>query len=179
MIKIIVTLIALISYVNSQCGATVPYTNTDCLKLSDSNNYCCFTYNGINSKQCVTVGIASFIPTANPTLDCGVGAGTLITHFANTKTYVNPAQTGNSQYAQAALGPACGPMYPGKAEDCSPFSTMENSCCYYEIDGKTGCNSLGKRYVGTTTYGVVKVTCNECFLKFSSLVIFLIAIILL
>ena len=61
----------------------------------------------------------------------------------------------------------CGKYQPSKKEDCTDYSEISNSCCYFKHpNGKKACFHIGRKYIGdfkekTTEINGVSVT-YEC-----------------
>lgn len=181
-ILIILNLCRINTQTASQCTSASPNMNADCLSLSSSNLFCCYqTNDGETSKKCVSsdksLPITSTFTSGgvNYYLDCGVGAGT------NTPTGSYNTLNVKNQFINANTlslpNLPCGVFNPVYLYQCSDFSQMQNSCCFYQSGSSTGCYWLGTKFVGNSTFTGGQIQCAGSYAKTG--LYFMIAIILL
>lgn len=74
-------------------------------------------------------------------------------------------------------GSTCGKFNPMKLEDCSISSTERHSCCFYNINNKTGCYYIGDKFYGNYTKSTFPLLCGGGFINsklFSYLILLII-----
>ena len=109
-----------------------PVSRNDCFKASSSSYYCCFNS---NNNKCISIqknklGNLSF-------LDCGI------------------SEENYGKYEFGEYHPkmdfdigfqTCGTQSPKKVKDCTEYSELSNSCCWFKKGDKTACFSIGKKH---------------------------------
>lgn len=121
---------------NSNCnGITNPNNRYDCLKFSTSNVLCC--YKSENSPSCEEKNFSELKNLKN-TIDCGV-VDNRVGEYEFSIYHPNLSGQKNIGFQ------TCGAKKPKKKKDCTNYSQLTNSCCYFSGD-VTGCYSIGKKY---------------------------------
>jgi hypothetical protein len=175
---IILTILASIAVIKSQnaCTSIKPNQPSDCLIQTDTNNYCCYRTDDLQtSKSCVYISKSAYTPSqyflngVGYNQDCGVSAqgrpvNTGVTFYnttlpANATSLVLPYQT-------------CGISNPVYSADCTNYSVLGNSCCYFQKGLATGCYWLGQRFVGNATVADYAITCSAYFMSFKFVLLF-------
>ena len=161
-------LISIIQIIKSNdcVNESTPITRYDCLKHSTSNERCCFSNS--NSK-CTLVKFEEL--SKNEGLDCG--AKDLVYQEYDFSQY-HPNQDSVSSQINFI---SCGKLKPSKKSQCTKYSQITNSCCFFRTTGGQACFAIGKKYTGPnkkmTVAGDVTYECNSCFLKISLIFLFL------
>lgn len=175
---IILTILASISLIKSQnpCASTKPDQPSDCLVQSDSSNYCCYVTNDLQTaKSCVYMAKSAYTPSqyflngVGYNQDCGLSAqgrpvNTGVTFYNTTlpskpTSLILPYQT-------------CGISNPVVSTDCSNYSILGNSCCYFQKGLATGCYWLGQRFVGNATVADYAISCSANFMSLKFVLLF-------
>ena len=136
--KIFITFLLLFFFViicNKTCEEVEAQNRNDCFSRSNSSYYCC--YKSSNSKvSCETVPKSNL--TQNYFLDCGVSED-------NYEEYEFGEYHPKQEFKDIGLQ-TCGKMNPKKKQDCTDFSEINNSCCYFtNKEGQKACFSIGRR----------------------------------
>lgn len=125
------------------CGSYLPNGIGSCTIYNTPDQHCCllttFT-NDLTSTLCYPIPFSQYLAlkgqiTLNGysyTIDCGEGLGAICGNVPNPLSY----------------------------KDCSQFSTVANSCCYYEYLSDTGCVWLGQPYLGELSTNGIKLICS-------------------
>ena len=108
----------------------------DCLKFSTSNKLCCYNPKG----SCEEVDFSK-LKNKSETLDCGVVDNRVGEYEFSI---YHPNLSGQNKVGFQT----CGAKKPKKAKDCTKYSQLTNSCCYFIIDGEKVCYSIGKKFSG-------------------------------
>ena len=147
------------------CSEVKPRINTDCHTKTDSKNLCCLVTNDAGNANVCQSQTRNIISTTNSTfktnninysLDCGVGAFIKNSNLGGSfpVSYYYP------NYNKLVLPiQQCGSVNPIKRDDCSSFSAIGNSCCFYTKSKDTGCYYLGTKYAGNATYAGINIDC--------------------
>jgi hypothetical protein len=153
-----------------QCGSIIPNVNNDCLIASDSNYYCCYrTDDNQKSKSCTPILRSSYTPSQyfidgnGYNLDCGANANN---NSGNTK-FTNKNNLALPMYT-------CGKTNPIIVSDCSDFSMVGNSCCYFKNGLRTGCYWLGQSFSGSANLTTYDITCSSGLIGMNMMLIFLV-----
>ena len=141
------------------CESTKPSNRYDCLKLSSSNKHCCFK--SVND-NCSSIDDLTKIEEG---YDCGIVKGS-VGEYEFSIYHPIPSD-------DIGIGfQTCGAKKPKKKKDCTDYSQLTNSCCYFEGKGKKGCYSIGKKYSGpneeisaSINNVAIKYECNGKFLN--------------
>lgn len=156
-----------LNFIKSQdsysCLSTQPELNSDCHAKSNSNSLCCYLVSQASSgKRCAWIKNSEFKNTTlvlndiTYSVDCGSGAGSnALTGFYNFKPYEQPQTPLNLPMVP------CGVIRPNTLRDCSDFSEMTNSCCFYSSSVGTGCYYIGRKYVGRNSFNNMTVECSS------------------
>ena len=142
------------------CDGKSASNRYDCLKLSSSNKLCC--YDGKNCQQ------INDLKENTGNLDCGIVKGS-VGEYEFSIYHPIPSD-------DIGIGfQTCGAKKPKKKKDCTDYSQLTNSCCYFETkedNKKKGCYSIGKKYSGpneeisaTINGKNIKYECNGNFLN--------------
>jgi len=122
---------------SSSCGEENPTNRNDCLKASTSNKLCCYDH---SKKQCEVIKYSE-LKELDENIDCGVVNNNVGEYeFSIYHPYFS------SQYNRDYQ--TCGSKKPKKAKDCTKYSQLTNSCCFFDINGEKGCYSIGKKFSG-------------------------------
>ena len=66
---------------------------------------------------------------------------------------------------------SCGKLKPSKKSQCTKYSQITNSCCFFKSGGGQACFYIGKKYTGPhkkmDMNGDVSFECSSMFLKLS------------
>ena len=117
---------------NENCtNATGELNRNDCFILSDEKNYCCFNY---SSKGCTPVTKENF--QNKYTLDCGISEDNFGEYEFGE---YHPKQAFETGFQ------SCGKNNPKTAKDCTDFSEINNSCCYFTKGNQKGCFVIGRK----------------------------------
>ena len=117
---------------NEECTEVKDISDrNECFILSDSKNYCCYHY---SSKKCALVPKENF--KNNYTLDCGISEDNFGEYEFGE---YHPNQTFDIGFQ------SCGKKNPKTAKDCTDFSEINNSCCYFIKDNQKGCFAIGRK----------------------------------
>ena len=161
----LICLFNIIKNQNQNCSAIRPNSRYDCFEYSTSNTRCCL--NQLNSR-CVEVNITQSYST---NYDCG--AKDAVYQEYDFSQYHPTPETVSDQINYIA----CGKIKPSKKSDCTKYSQITNSCCFFRTTGGQACFAIGKKYTGPnkkmTVAGDVTYECNSCFLKISLIFLFL------
>ena len=138
---------------------TNPSNRYDCLKLSSINKHCCFKSVNVNCK------LIDDLSNIDEGYDCGIVKGS-VGEYEFSIYHPIPSD-------DIGIGfQTCGAKKPKKKKDCTDYSQLTNSCCYFEGDRKKGCYSIGKKYSGpneeisaTINGKNIKYECNGNFLN--------------
>ena len=165
------------SIVNSYCGSYIPYDGDSCFQYTNSSSICCFlrgNFEGNYHTMCYPFSRDIYYKMSRTvkingysfSVDCGSSRGTLCGDIVNPVSY----------------------------KDCSIYSTSSNSCCFYkytyknpktsedeedEWETETNCVWLGTGDIGEMSYNKLTIICSSNFIKFNTISLFLLFIILL
>jgi hypothetical protein len=190
LLKFIVISLSLFNLCNSQlvdsCSLLQPTTATDCHTLTNSNFFCCFSANDVqSSKSCVSLeqskyksSSITFHQGVGQNLDCGIGI--LGQNTGDTFNHTLTTAVTNNNTLQLNMD-VCGTRNPKEKKQCSDYSMLGNSCCFYTTNTGvgTGCYYLGQRYVGNATYSGYTIDCSAGFLTIGKYMMMVVAIIAL
>lgn len=125
-----------------QCGSSNPLTKQDCIYSNNSTYYCCLlTSSSTTDKLC---GSFKNSEKVNSTVQL------------DNVTYNVDCDLCISQFNKTVIA---------SKYYCSDYSTENNSCCMYNINGKNYCNWLGTKYNGDTTVSGVSYKCSASFIQ--------------
>lgn len=165
-----------ITFNQGLCGPNAPKSTEDCLKYSNSTNFCCLISNvngPVDYKQCININsdntfTYSTIGNMQYTINC-TGLNNFDKYFPFEQNYKS-----------------CGISNPTTTADCASYSTQNSSCCMTALDskfsGNTNCYYYSKNSdvlaVGTYTemnnYGVqLYFTCDSKFLFVNLFLVFI------
>ena len=137
-------------------------TRYDCLKHSTSNERCCFSNSNSNS-SCKLLKFEEV--SKNVDYDCG--AKDLVYQEYDFSQY-HPNQDSVSSQINFI---SCGKLKPSKKSQCTKYSQITNSCCFFRSGGGQACFYIGKKYTGPHKKmymnGDVSFECSSMFLKLS------------
>ena len=154
---ILLSFIYLFTFIKSQCASIQqPNSRYDCLQYSNSNKRCCFSPSG-----CHEVSLSSVYTSP---YDCGA-RDPVFQEYDFSQYHPNP-----DPVSDQINFVACGKINPTKKSDCTKYSQITNSCCYFYSTGGRACFAIGKKYTGPhkkMTVGDVNYECNSQFLKIS------------
>ena len=165
------------SIINSYCGSYIPYDGDSCFQYTNSSSICCFlrgNFEGNYHTMCYPFSRDIYYKMSRTvkingysfSVDCGSSRGTLCGDIVNPVNY----------------------------KDCSIYSTKSNSCCFYkytyknpktsedeedEWETETNCVWLGTGDIGEMSYNKLTIICSSNFIKFNTISLFLLFIILL
>ena len=165
------------SIINSYCGSYIPYDGDSCFQYTNSSSICCFlrgNFEGNYHTMCYPFSRDIYYKMSRTvkingysfSVDCGSSRGTLCGDIVNPVSY----------------------------KDCSIYSTSSNSCCFYkytyknpktsedeedEWETETNCVWLGTGDIGEMSYNKLTIICSSNFIKFNTISLFLLFIILL
>ena len=132
----IILIILLISeIILDDCDAKTSVSiRNDCFSVSLPNSYCCFDGTG---QKCVKVEKKEL--GEKPEYDCGI---TEENYGKYEFDEYHPKQE-----IEPDMGlQTCGKQDPKNVEDCTEYSELGNSCCWFQNGGQQGCFLIGKRY---------------------------------
>ena len=165
------------SIINSYRGSYIPYDGDSCFQYTNSSSICCFlrgNFEGNYHTMCYPFSRDIYYKMSRTvkingysfSVDCGSSRGTLCGDIVNPVSY----------------------------KDCSIYSTSSNSCCFYkytyknpktsedeedEWETETNCVWLGTGDIGEMSYNKLTIICSSNFIKFNTISLFLLFIILL
>ena len=165
------------SIINSYCGSYIPYDGDSCFQYTNSSSICCFlrgNFEGNYHTMCYPFSRDIYYKMSRTvkingysfSVDCGSSRGTLCGDIVNPVSY----------------------------KDCSIYSTSSNSCCFYkytyknpktsedeedEWETETNCVWLGTGDIGEMSYNKLTIICSSNLIKFNTISLFLLFIILL
>ena len=131
--------------INGQCstnGLGKVISRFDCFSYSNGTYLCCYkntTENG--NGTCQEVQIADTL-SIGENVDCGVED---TTYKEYEFTPYRPKQVSLDINLQS-----CGRTGPTKKKHCTDYSTIMNSCCFFQSGDSKGCYYLGKKYGGNS-----------------------------
>ena len=131
----------------------------ECFKYSSSNELCCYK----SGQKCQVIKKLSENPD---NLDCGIVNN-------NVGEYEFSIYHPISSNENKIGFQTCGAKKPKKKKDCTDYSQLTNSCCYFYGNGIDGCYSIGKKYSGPNEEINIKINdhltvtyeCNGNFLN--------------
>ena len=146
---------------DQECVKTSPKNRYDCFKKSSSNKLCCYK----SGENCKVIEKLSDNPD-NYDYDCGIVNN-------NVGEYEFSIYHPISSNENKIGFQTCGAKKPKKKKDCTDYSQLTNSCCYFEGKEKKGCYSIGKKYSGPNEEIKIKINddltvtyeCNGNFLN--------------
>ena len=145
---------------DQECGNTSPKNRYDCFKKSSSNKLCCYK----SGENCKVIEKLSDNPD-NYDYDCGIVNN-------NVGEYEFSIYHPISSNENKIGFQTCGAKKPKKKKDCTDYSQLTNSCCYFYGNGIDGCYSIGKKYSGPNEEIQIKIKeltvkyeCNGNFLN--------------
>ena len=111
-----------------------PSSRNDCFTISNSTYYCCY-----KEKKCILIpkNDSKSIQEA----DCGISEDNYGKYEFGQ---YHPSQ---SQFDLDLGFQTCGKSNPKKKEDCSDYSDLSNSCCFFTYDGKNACFGIGRKFI--------------------------------
>ena len=108
-------------------------SRNDCFALSDAENYCCYSWS--ETPHCHSVKKDEI--KNNYQYDCGISE-------ENYGKYEFSEYHPNQNFD---LGfQHCGKPEPKKAKDCTDFSEINNSCCFFQKGSQTACLAIGRKH---------------------------------
>ncbi len=152
-------LISIIPIIKSiECGKETQKTRYDCLKNSTSNERCRF-----HNSKCELIKFEEVSKYED--YDCG--AKDLVYQEYDFSQY-HPNQDSVSSQINFI---SCGKLKPSKKSQCTKYSQITNSCCFFRSGGGQACFYIGKKYTGPHKKmymnGDVSFECSSMFLKLS------------
>ena len=152
-------LIYLFTFIKSDCNSTTATSRYDCFEYSTSNKRCCFKE---LSSACIEVSLSDSYTTS---YDCGA-KDPVYQEYSFTQYHPTP-----DVVSDQINFVACGKIKPTKKSDCTKYSQITNSCCFFHSTGGQSCFAIGKKYTGPNkkmnVAGDVTYECNSQFLKIS------------
>ena len=155
---------------SEECGDEKPEIRNYCFTFSTADSYCCFK--SIDAK-CELVKKEEF-KSKSKDLDCGISE-------ENYGKYefgeYHPKQKFDIGFQ------TCGKYDPQKISDCTDYSELSNSCCYFKNENsENGCFLIGRKYHGKSEektfnlegFGTITYTCNSFHIYFNIYLILLI-----
>ena len=156
---------------------TTPISRNDCFARSVPNGYCCFDSSG--SGSCKSIPREDL--SKHPEYDCGI-----------TDEKYEKYEFGQYHPEQPSIFKElgfeyCGKSNPKKKKDCTDYSEISNSCCFFKIGNENACLHIGRKYIGNSketsfsfgNYNDVKVECKSFNIIFNLYSILLIALLFL
>ena len=156
--------------------STTPISRNDCFARSVPNGYCCFNSSG--SGSCKIILREELNKTQG--YDCGI-----------TDEKYEKYEFGQYHPEQPSIFKdlgfeTCGKSNPKKKKDCTDYSEISNSCCFFKIGNENACLHIGRKYIGNLKetsfslgYHDVKVECKSFNIIFNLYSILLIALLFL
>ena len=163
-ILIIIIIICVIQYISSSyCGSYIPYDGSSCFQYTNESSICCFlrgNFEGNYHTMCYPFNREIYYKMSRKvkingytySVDCGESRGTLCGDVVNPVNY----------------------------KDCSIYSKLDNSCCfykyYYKTDNEskdweveTNCVWLGTGDIGEMSYKRLQIICGDYIMKFKKI----------
>ena len=163
-ILIIIIIICVIQYISSSyCGSYIPYDGSSCFQYTNESSICCFlrgNFEGNYHTMCYPFNREIYYKMSRKvkingytySVDCGESRGTLCGDVVNPVNY----------------------------KDCSIYSKLDNSCCfykyYYKTDNEskdweveTNCVWLGTGDIGEMSYKRLQIICGDYIMKFNKI----------
>ena len=163
-ILIIIIIICAIQYISSSyCGSYIPYDGSSCFQYTNESSICCFlrgNFEGNYHTMCYPFNREIYYKMSRKvkingytySVDCGESRGTLCGDVVNPVNY----------------------------KDCSIYSKLDNSCCfykyYYKTDNEskdweveTNCVWLGTGDIGEMSYKRLQIICGDYIMKFNKI----------
>ncbi len=140
------------------CEGATSNNRYECFKKSSSNKLCCY-----DNGQCHEL---DSLKKNTKNYDCGIVNN-------NVEEYEFSIYHPISSDENDIGFQTCGAKKPKKKKDCTDYSQLTNSCCYFYGNGIDGCNSIGKKYSGPNEEIKIKINddltvtyeCNGNFLN--------------
>ncbi len=150
------------SQTTGYCGSFSPKDGNSCFDYSTNDTLCCnlmaYQNNYYNVFMCYPFSYTEYINSPKTidfnglhyTIDCGISLGTLCGTVDSPVSYL----------------------------DCSQFSTLTNTCCYYSYQRKSNCVWLDTPSKGELEYNGLSIICSGYYIKikimlFIALVLFI------
>ena len=163
-ILIIIIIICVIQNISSSyCGSYIPYDGSSCFQYTNESSICCFlrgNFEGNYHTMCYPFNREIYYKMSRKvkingytySVDCGESRGTLCGDVVNPVNY----------------------------KDCSIYSKLDNSCCfykyYYKTDNEskdweveTNCVWLGTGDIGEMSYKRLQIICGDYIMKFKKI----------
>ena len=148
---------------SSYCGSYIPYDGSSCFQYTNESSICCFlrgNFEGNYHTMCYPFNREIYYKMSRKvkingytySVDCGESRGTLCGDVVNPVNY----------------------------KDCSIYSKLDNSCCfykyYYKTDNEskdweveTNCVWLGTGDIGEMSYKRLQIICGDYIMKFNKI----------
>ena len=109
-----------------------PKSRNECFSVSHAGSYCCY-----NGEKCISIKKEEL--GDDPKLDCGI---TEENYGEYEFDEYHPKQDIGVEMGLQT----CGKQKPENVEDCTEYSELSNSCCFFKNGDKQGCFLIGKKY---------------------------------
>ena len=137
------------SQTTGYCGSFTPKDENSCFEYTTNDTLCCslmsYQNNYYNVFMCYPFSYIDYINSPNTikfngypySINCGVSLGTMCGTVNSPVSYL----------------------------DCSQFSTLSNTCCYYSYKGRSNCVWLDTPSKGELEYNGLILTCSSNYIK--------------